>query len=347
MATDFEKANVTKESYAVREAGSQKDVITVYNGDPNTFVTATKGALCIDYTNGALYQNTNSSTAWTNISALTGSLPQLLLRKSGNQSISGANVVTGFIVDKDTHSGFASNKYAFPYDGEYLIHANAQSVNIVGYRINNGTDMWMGNDSHSGGDSVSGGSKLISVNAGDYLEFIVSSSSTLLAADEYTYFSIFKFPASNFVSTVSSIKVRYVTTSGQSIPDSTETVVDFDTMDYDAGGNVTTGSSWKFTASEAAAFRIYAHIFWSQAFSFSAGQSVQLSLYKNGSYYSNLDIFEIPLNGPQYVPLRGSDSIDLLPGDYIDIRAYQNTGSAVSLDTSGGFNYVNVEKTGT
>jgi hypothetical protein len=350
VATNFDKASVAKEAYSVKDAGAEYDIATVYNGDPNTFVTATKGALCIDYTNGALYQNTNGSTAWTNISALSGNLPQLLLRKNGNQSLSaGFNVVTGFTVDKDTHTGFSSNKYYFPYDGEYLVIANAISINLAGYRINGGSDRWIGSDNHGGSDSVSGGSKIISVNAGDYLEFVVSNASpgTLFADDQYTYFSIFKFPASNFVSTVTSVKVRYSTTAGQSIPDSTQTIVDFDTVTFDAGSLVTTGASWKFTASETASYRISIFISWSQSFSFTTGQYTQASLYKNGTFYSTLDISQAFLTGTQYLTLNGSDSINLTSGDYIDVRVYQNTGSSVNLDTSAGSNYICIEKTGT
>ncbi len=40
-------------------------ILTSYAGSPNTQVTAPKGSLCVDTTNGDLYVNTNASTAWT------------------------------------------------------------------------------------------------------------------------------------------------------------------------------------------------------------------------------------------------------------------------------------------
>lgn len=348
MATNFDTAQKVRDALSIKETdGSQKDVVTVYNGDPNTYVTATKGALCIDYTNGGLYQNTDGSTAWSSIST-SASLPVLMMRKNGNQSLSaGVNVVTGYTIDVDTHSGYSANKYYFPSSGKYIITANALSVNICGYRINGGTDLWMGGDSHGGGDSASGGGKLIIVTASDYIEFIVSSTgSDLYADDAYTFFSIFKLPDSSLSGIGQCVNARYNTTAGQSIPDTITTIVDFATQTHDTDGAVTTGSSWKFTAPSAGKYNVSCLIFWSQSFSFTAGQSVQTSLYKNGTFYSLLDILEVPLTGTQYVPNRGSDTVHLNQGDYIDVRVYQNTGSSVSLDTSAGFNYICIDKVG-
>lgn len=142
------------------------------------------------------------------------------------------------------------------------------------------------------------------------------------------------------------VTARYTTVAGQSIPNVTETVVDFDTLSFDSNSAVTTGAAWKFTAPSTGKYRVSIFILWSQSFAYTPGQYVQMSLNKNGIFHSILDILEIPLTGPQYVPLRGTDLVDLLPGDYVNISAYQNTGSSLALDTSPGVVYVNIERVG-
>lgn len=47
--------------------------IFLYDGDPNTVASAGRGSLALDTTNGALYINTDGSTAWSNFSTGGGS----------------------------------------------------------------------------------------------------------------------------------------------------------------------------------------------------------------------------------------------------------------------------------
>lgn len=43
------------------------EIIRTYNATPNGVITAQKGSLCIDYTNGALYINNNGTTGWSSL----------------------------------------------------------------------------------------------------------------------------------------------------------------------------------------------------------------------------------------------------------------------------------------
>lgn len=74
MAINFDKAQALKEALSIIDNGTEKAALTVYNGNPNGNVTATVGALCIDYSgSGKLWKNTTGSTAWTELGTGGGS----------------------------------------------------------------------------------------------------------------------------------------------------------------------------------------------------------------------------------------------------------------------------------
>ena len=65
MAVNFDKAQAVKEAISIYDGSIEKDALTVYNGDPNGLVTASIGALVIDYSGtGKLWSNTNGGTTW-------------------------------------------------------------------------------------------------------------------------------------------------------------------------------------------------------------------------------------------------------------------------------------------
>ena len=43
------------------------EIIRTYSATPNSVISAAKGSLCIDYTNGALYINNNGTTGWSSL----------------------------------------------------------------------------------------------------------------------------------------------------------------------------------------------------------------------------------------------------------------------------------------
>lgn len=128
---------------------------------------------------------------------------------------------------------------------------------------------------------------------------------------------------------------RYTSESGQSIPNATVTIVDYATKDYDTHGLVTTGGSWKLTATQPGYYRVTARVGWS---TISTTNTYITSLYKNGAFYSG-----VAAQGDNSTVLH-VDTIKLLPGDFIDIRTSQDTGGSVALEAGAGNNSVSVER---
>lgn len=141
------------------------------------------------------------------------------------------------------------------------------------------------------------------------------------------------------------IAARYDTDAGQSIDTGSFEIVNFDSKTYgfDTHNAVTTGAAWKFTAPVSGYYLVnsfiqYASVAWT------AGQIGILHVYKNGSDNARLDLNEVEANGTYNITLDGSVVVEMDKGDYIDIRAYQNTGSGITLESDEEKNYVTVHK---
>lgn len=144
---------------------------------------------------------------------------------------------------------------------------------------------------------------------------------------------------------VRNARARYSTNAGQSISTATTTIVNFEDKSYDTHNAVTTGGSWKFTAPATGYYKVTSRLLFTNTSNWNAGEFAQFSLYKNGSVYSQLDYVDNYFTGTaMFGSVRGSDTVYLVAGDYIDIRIYQNTGSALTIDSAATFTYVSIEQ---
>ena len=136
------------------------------------------------------------------------------------------------------------------------------------------------------------------------------------------------------VATTDVISARYTQSSGQSIGSSSITVVDFDTLDFDSHGLVTTGAAWKLTVQSDGYYAILAHLAYT---TISSANNYNIYIYKNGSLVTR------EFSGGK-ATLVVSDMLFLTMGDYIDIRTDQDTGSPVALDAASPSNGISVWK---
>lgn len=151
---------------------------------------------------------------------------------------------------------------------------------------------------------------------------------------------------SNQIAASTTIAARYKTAAGQSLPNGTVTVIDFGTKDYDYRGSVTTGSSWRFVATEPGLYEVEANTYLSSGAAWAVGEEANLIIYKGGAQYSYLDTVPTVISHSQAIPMGGSDKVRLLAGEYIDIRVQHNVGTAISLTASGDQNHVAITRIG-
>lgn len=139
------------------------------------------------------------------------------------------------------------------------------------------------------------------------------------------------------VSGLDTIQAKYYLSSAQSIPNTTETVVNFSNKEYDNRNAVTTGASWKFTAPEKRLCSIKALITIDNA---GAANSIIVRIRKNGGdeTYQITPITTLAIGWPT---LTSTDLI-LNPGDEINVVVYHNLGAAKNLIGARNRNYISI-----
>lgn len=183
---------------------------------------------------------------------------------------------------------------------------------------------------------------------------INATSPITFASGDRVYIRAFGIPISSWTSgntmstaelAVRSARARYSTNAGQSISNATTTILNFEDKSYDTHNAVTTGGSWKFTAPSTGYFRVTARALFTNTSNWNAGEYAQLSIYKGGSIYSHLDYKDNYFSGTaMFASVGGADVVYLLKDEYIDIRIYQNTGSAFTIDSSAVYTHVEIEQ---
>jgi hypothetical protein len=114
---------------------------------------------------------------------------------------------------------------------------------------------------------------------------------------------------------------------------STTTPINFDSMEFDTHGAVTTSpTAWKFTAPSTGYYQI--------SFAGNGNASANILTYKNGTLLKTIGICSNATNGV------GSGTVKLVKGDYIDIRSSASTlFSGGTLGTNGTAN-ISIIKSG-
>lgn len=145
------------------------------------------------------------------------------------------------------------------------------------------------------------------------------------------------------VSITGASRVRAITNTAQSIPDSTFTVVEFDIEQYDNLGEYDEVTDYKFTAQASGYYYVQAAIQFNSA-AWATNDNVYLSVYKNGARYTDLARTYTWATLTKGLAVSGSTTLYLASGDYIDFRAYHNRGAATSFQLGTTRNYVSIHR---
>jgi len=130
--------------------------------------------------------------------------------------------------------------------------------------------------------------------------------------------------------------VAYYQSAGQSIPNSTNTTLNFQTKEFDTDNAFNT-STGIFQPKVAGIYQINACVY---SASFSAAEAF-ISIYRNGVQWKR----GVDLNGTavmNHYTSTVSSLVSLNGGsDYIEIRVYQSTGAAISTSAGAALTYFN------
>lgn len=188
------------------------------------------------------------------------------------------------------------------------------------------------------------GTRTIYANADDkiYISAYQDSGAALNLSQLWNEASIEKLAGNPVISSQEEFSLRYTNSSGQSIPNGVVTAVTGWTQSYATHGafNPTTGV---FTPGIAGRFRFSLALLMNAA-SFNSGTIIFAAVYKNGSEYSRIAFCPQQTTGTNYIPLIGSDNVDAISTDTIDIRIGHGETTARSLIASSFYNHLTIEK---
>lgn len=262
-------------------------------------------------------------------------------------------------IDFDTHGGFnTAGVYTVRVPGwyscEYSVEFSAFTAGAyVRVRLQkNGIDLnenYTYTSTGQPGMTLSPAAEKVWCNAGDTLRVQAGTNSATYNIGgglPWNRFNVSRLSGSQAIAPSESVNMRATTAAGQSIPNATITIVNFGTIEYDSHNAVTTGAGWRFTAPVRGKYRVTSLIMLNDTTAMSGGNEYfDYVVYKNGASYTNLNTRR-PYAGELYPAQQGSTTIPMEAGDYIDLRAYQQSGFAVALYPTAALNWVCVERVG-
>jgi hypothetical protein len=268
------------------------------------------------------------------------------------QATSGLTIINFPTITLDTHGAIttgASWKFTAPVSGYYRVAANV-FMSAATYAVNNSSNVfvyknaslyataWSQAQTTSSINLTPQIETILSLNAGDYLDIRINTTGNPNVYGDVnnpTEVSINRLSGPASIAATETVAARYYTTAGQTV-NTTATVVNFDTKDYDTHGAVTTGGSWKFTAPIAGKYRVSGELIYA-----AARNTLWFIVYKNGSsFYWN----GVSCSATSTIT-QGSGTISLLAGDYITVYTYVDT-SSTTLNTAAGHNWLCIERVG-
>ena len=263
---------------------------------------------------------------------------------TGTSFTGNSNILWDTIIN-DTHGGYnvSTGNYTVPVSGYYRATVGILAhTPITVVLTKNGSQIYrLAQIIPATIDTVYNGGITIKCNAGDTLSIQPNTSGTLFASGTmYNYFTVERLSGPAVIAATESVNARYTSTASVNLFDNSTTIYNFDTKDYDSHNAVTTGATWKFVAPVSGKYSIKAATW----ISLSATGPREKYLYKNGSLHSIL--YSQPGLSVYGSSMAGSADVNLLAGDYIDIRDFQHSTSTFSYANSLGYNYISITRVG-
>lgn len=257
------------------------------------------------------------------------------------------NVVVFGTISKDTHGAYNTSTgiYTVPVSGYYKVSASLD-IQASGVSVGNASTVSIYKNGvqalHSGAyiynasvnelnPKING---TIFCNAGDTLaifSFTNTTGNAFINNVGSNFLSIERVSGPSAIAASETVTARYMSGVAQAI-NSTPSILDYATKDFDSHNAVTTGASWKFTAPVAGIYNVSAQF---EEASTSLITQI-IALYKNGSIFSVYRTARQATNSAAETPVMNT-TIRLLAGDFIDIRKVTNGTASTTPDTQANF----------
>lgn len=137
--------------------------------------------------------------------------------------------------------------------------------------------------------------------------------------------------------------IRVYKDDAQSIPDVSDTKVQYDDEEYDELNEYDNTTNYRFTAKEKGKYSFNASLLSALA-SFPTGSIWTLSIWKNGT--KEAEFFRETINATQTTRAHslGSTTIELDAGGYVEIYCYHSRGGSTNTFASRIYDYISIER---
>lgn len=139
---------------------------------------------------------------------------------------------------------------------------------------------------------------------------------------------------------------RYKRETTLSIGNASDTIVDYATSVYDPGSAVTTGASWKYTvpAGLGGYYLVTASVLLESNAGWGVNEYLRIKLYKNNALHCFMGDAYMCAAGTYNAFVTGGTVVSLAATDYIDVRAYQNSGGAINVAADGDASHIAIAR---
>jgi hypothetical protein len=281
------------------------------------------------------------------------------ISSSGTQSINNATFTKINFTSStfDTHGAWdGTNKYTVQVAGVYKVWGTMEFAdNATGSRYvalyKNGSEV-NGTMVRAGSSTTNSGRQtwtaaLVRCIPGDYLEVFAqqtSGGSMTMHANSPSQVSFERLTGPATIASSEVVVAKYASDASQSIASGSDVIVDFEDKIVDTHGAVTTGAAWKFTAPVSGNYQVSALAVFTGGSTFTAGNTLNFIIFKNGSLNSTLGRYIIPTTDTTEKALNGATIMNLNAGDYIQLNLFQNTGGARTLLNNNSYVHVSIHK---
>jgi len=285
-------------------------------------------------------------TGWSSsvqMSSDSGDQRIILASASGNPtSATSGNPFIFPTADIDTTGSYNTSTGGFtaPSSGYYRvsISANINTANGSIYIYKNASLIKL-IFSTSTTDTGIAGIGTVYANAGDILDVRPNTTMDIITG-------VIEFKKESGPSAIAAnetLNLSYANTAGTSIANSGDIAVPFATREFDTHGSFVTDT---FTAPMPGKYKVDANILFASS-TYASGNRVNAVLYKNGSYFKAGSYTVVQGAITANLGSSVSTTVSLVTGDTLQIRVANNrTAGATSLESSAGFNFVNISKVG-
>ena len=259
----------------------------------------------------------------------------------------------------DTHGGYnaSTGEYTVKVPGVYRASASGEMSKtwqagtyfVTEIQVNGTTKLYGINTfvALSGGSTTAASTinGLLNLVAGDVVRVRFNQTATgntaLDASASANFLSLDRLGGPAQIAASESVTAKYTNAAGTSIPDNSATTVPWPTKSWDSHGAMVSN---KFYAPISGVYSVTAQIMLNNP-TLSTSDDFQLEVYKNGVIESNIGAMYG--NGvAHYHRINGTTTVRLLAGEYIEIKAYQDSAGAISLLAGSYGNHVSIDRVG-